>query len=83
MGIPLNDTTLYKLWWFVHDQIFLAQDYEDFEYMTRKLLEENQKCGLEINIKKTDYMCFGGEQQILILEEQRKEINFCKIYKYI
>jgi len=36
MGIPLENTTLYTLQ-FAEDQVVLAGDKEDFEYLTRKL----------------------------------------------
>jgi len=36
MGIPLETTTLYTLQ-FTDDQVILAGDKEDFEYMARKL----------------------------------------------
>lgn len=84
MGIPLNDYVLYTLC-FADDQIVLAQDYDDLEYMTRKLIEEYDKWGLEVNLQKTEYMCIGGEQQDLILEQQQQhqQIKQCKKYKYL
>ena len=82
MGILLNDSILYTLC-FADDQIILAQDYEDWEYMTRKLIEEYNKWGLEVNLKKTEYMCIGGEQQNIILEQQQQEIKHCQKYKYL
>ncbi|XP_030746803.1 uncharacterized protein LOC115875475 [Sitophilus oryzae] len=82
MEIPLNDSILYTLC-FGDDQIILAQDYEDLEYMTRKLIEEYHKWGLEVNLNKTEYMCIGGEQQNLILEQQQQEIKHCQKYKYL
>jgi hypothetical protein len=36
MGIPLENTTLYTLQ-FADDQVVLAVDKEDLEYITRKL----------------------------------------------
>jgi len=81
MGISLNDTTLYTLC-FADDQIVLAQDYEDLEYMTRKLIEEYNKWGLDVNLEKTRYMCIGGVQQDLILEDGQI-IKNCKDYKYL
>jgi len=36
MGIPLENTTMYRLQ-FADNQVVLAGDKEDFEYMTRKL----------------------------------------------
>ncbi|XP_030746802.1 uncharacterized protein LOC115875473 [Sitophilus oryzae] len=48
--------------------------------MTRKLIEEYNKWGLEVKLKKTEYMCIGGEQQNLILEQK---IKHCQKYKYL
>ncbi|XP_030764743.1 uncharacterized protein LOC115888980 [Sitophilus oryzae] len=82
MGIPLNDSILYTLC-FADDLIILAQDYEELVYMTRKIIEEYNKWGLEVNLKKTEYMCIGGEQQNIILEQQQQEIKHCQKYKYL
>jgi hypothetical protein len=60
MGIPLMDTTLYTLC-FADNHVVIGQDYGDLKYMTRKLIEEYRKWGLEVNIKKTEYMCIGGQ----------------------
>lgn len=83
MGIPLtDDSTLYTLC-FADDQIVLAQDYEDLQYMSKKLIEEYKHWGLEVNLSKTEYMCVGGTQQDLILEEQHQIIKHCNKYKYL
>lgn len=37
---------------FADDQILVAQDQEDLNYITRKLIEEYKKWDLEVNIKK-------------------------------
>ena len=34
------------------DQLLIAQDYEDLEYMTRKLIDEYELWGLKIMLKK-------------------------------
>ena len=34
------------------DQLIVAQDHDDIEYMVRKLREEYQKWGLTINVHK-------------------------------
>ncbi|XP_030746451.1 uncharacterized protein LOC115875188 [Sitophilus oryzae] len=82
MGIPLNDSILYTLC-FADDQIILTQDYEDLKYKTRKLTKEYSKWGLEVNLKRTEYMCIGCEQQNLILEQQQQKIKHCQKYKYL
>jgi len=52
MGIPLENTTLYTLQ-FADDQVVLAGDKLDVEYMRRKLKETYDKWGLDMNLNKT------------------------------
>ena len=49
--------------------------------MTHKFIEEYQKWGLDINIYEIEYMCVGGKQRNLTLEN-RQEIKCCAKYKY-
>ncbi|XP_030762136.1 uncharacterized protein LOC115886948 [Sitophilus oryzae] len=82
MGIPqINEDTLYTLF-FADDQIVLAQDHDDLEYMARKLIEEYKKWGLEINITKTECMIVGGPQEYIVLEDG-SVIKNCDKYKYL
>ncbi|XP_045480901.1 uncharacterized protein LOC123685289 [Harmonia axyridis] len=59
MGIPEAKNNLFTLR-FADDQIVIAQDNDDLEYMARILIEEYKKWGLEVNIEKTRYMNIGG-----------------------
>ena len=65
MGIPLENTTLYTPQ-FADTQVVLAGDKEDLEYMTCKLKETYEKWGLDMNLNKTKYLCFGETQQFEI-----------------
>ena len=56
MGIPIRYTYVYPLN-FADDQVLLAQDNDDMVYMARKLKEEYEKWGLNINLEKTKYVC--------------------------
>jgi hypothetical protein len=67
MGIPIGDNTIYMLH-FADDQLIIAQDLDDIEYLKRKLVEEYKKWRLEINLNKTHYMCVGQQQSDLLLE---------------
>ncbi|PSN54763.1 hypothetical protein C0J52_20223 [Blattella germanica] len=58
--------------------LLIAEDYEDIEYMTRKLVAEYEKWGLNINLKKTNYMAIGTVSKDLILEEGKGIINHCE-----
>jgi hypothetical protein len=51
MGLEIQDTEIYSML-FADDQLIIAQDYENLEYMTRKLIEEYEAWGLKLNVKK-------------------------------
>ena len=70
MGIPVGNDSIYTLL-FADDQVVISQDYEDMEYMLRKLLEEYEKWGLKVNLDKTFYMGCGNKMEDLILEDQK------------
>ena len=44
MGLEIQDMTLYSVL-FADDQLLIAQDYEDLEYMKRKLIDEYESWG--------------------------------------
>jgi hypothetical protein len=54
MGTHLENMTLYTVQ-FADDQVVLAGDKEDLEYMTRKLKENYEKWGPDMNLNKTKY----------------------------
>jgi hypothetical protein len=49
MGLEIQDMTVYSLL-FADDHLLIAQDYEDLEYMTRKLIDEYELWGLKLNV---------------------------------
>ena len=80
MGLEIQDKTIYSML-FADDQLLIAQDYEDLEYMTRKLIEEYDFGGLKLNIKKTKYNDIGGPPlwssgQSFWLQIQRSRVRF-------
>ena len=82
MGVPLDEIgTLFTLC-FADDQVVVAQDAEDAEYMARKLVVEYRKWGLEVSIRKTEKLTVGGDQQSIELEDGQK-IRGCEQYKYL
>ena len=82
MGIPVGNDSIYTLL-FADDQIVISQDYEDMEYMLRKLLEEYEKWGLKVNLGKTFYMGCGIKAEDLILEDQKGFIKGCDGFDYL
>jgi hypothetical protein len=63
MGIPIQNTHVYSIN-FADDQVLIAQDHDDMEFMARKLKEEYKKWGLTMNKKKT-YICIGKNKESL------------------
>ena len=76
---PAFKDTIYTLL-FADDQVLLTQEYEDMEFMVRKVLEEKEKWGLKINLEKTFYMGCGGETKDL-LKDQKVCIRGCEEFK--
>jgi len=81
MGIPLENITLCTHQ-FADDQVVLAGDKGDLEYVTRKLKETYEKWGLDMNLNKTKYLCIGESHSNLKLDKD-SEIQFCQEYKYL
>ena len=80
MGIPIQNTYVYSLN-FADDQVLLAQDHDDMEYMARKLKEGYEKRGLTMNLEKTKYVCLGEGKEIL-KSEGGEEIKPCTECNY-
>ena len=82
MGLEIQDTTVYSLL-FADDHLLIAQDYEDLEYMTRKLIDEYELWGLKLNVKKTKYMAIGDILRDLQLEDWKGIISHVNEYTYL
>lgn len=80
MGIQIHDKTLFTLF-FADDQVVVAADEMDSNYMMRKLVEEYKNWGLTINIKKTEYLVVGERGQDLNIESDI--IKNTKRFKYL
>jgi len=50
MWLEVQDTIIYSTL-IENDQLLIAQDYEDLEYMKRKLIDEYDLWGLKLNNK--------------------------------
>ena len=82
MGLEIQDTTVYSML-FADDQLRIAQDYEDLEYVTRKLIDEYELWGLKLNVKKIKYMAIGDTSRDLQLENGKGTINHVSEHVYL
>ena len=79
MGMEIQDTTVYSVL-FADDQFIIAQDYEDLEYVTRKLIDEYELLGLKLNVKKTKYMAIGDTSRDIQLEDGKGILSHVNEY---
>lgn len=80
MGLQIGDEKLFSLY-FADDQMVIAEDQDDLNYMIRKLQEEYEAAGLTINMEKSEYMIVGNEyHEDLVLDNTRriKGVTTCK-----
>lgn len=78
MGIEIYEFSLTEF--FAEDQVIVANCEERIDYMLRKLDEECEKWGLNMNMKKTGYLYTGEEEEDLNL--QLRKLRVYKEYKY-
>jgi Reverse transcriptase (RNA-dependent DNA polymerase) len=81
MGIDINDNNLSTLF-FADDQVVVANDEDDLDFMFRKLLDAYQKWGLNINTKKTEYLLVGNDEIDPELQINT-DIKKCSEFKYL
>ena len=77
MGLKIQDRTIYSML-FADDQLLIAQNYEELQYMTRKLIDEYELWGLKLNVKKTKYMSIRDIPRDLKLEDEKQDIKLCR-----
>ena len=80
MGIPINDKFLYTLL-FADDQVVVAMDEQDSNYMVRKLHEQYKNWGLEINYEKTEQLTIGRDGDDMVIGPNI--IRDCVRFKYL
>lgn len=80
MGIKIDTSYIYTLL-FADDQVVLASDADDANYMVRKLHEEYKKWGLEINFEKTEYLVVGSKGDDLYMD--KNIIRVCREFRYL
>jgi hypothetical protein len=82
MELKIQDTTIHSLS-FSDDQLLIAQDYKDLEYITRKLIDEYKLWGLKLSVKKTKYMAIGDTLRDLHLKDGKGIVTHLNEYIYL
>ncbi|XP_044745151.1 uncharacterized protein LOC123307015 [Coccinella septempunctata] len=77
-----DDCSNYRCISVTNDQVVVAQDKEDLEFMATRLFAEYEKWGLSVNKTKTKYLCIGQKADSLHLEDNI-EIGTCSEYTYL
>jgi hypothetical protein len=81
IGININGGYVYYTLLFADNQVIIGEDEDDINYMMRKLTEEYNNWGLEINFDKTQYMVAEGQGQDIITDYGT--IKTMSQYKYL
>jgi len=63
--------------------LLIAQNYEELQYTTRKLIDEYELWGLKLNVKRTKYMSIRDIPRNLQLEDGKGTINYVNKYTYL
>jgi Reverse transcriptase (RNA-dependent DNA polymerase) len=83
MGIPINDeTTLFTLS-FADDQVVIAQDSYDLEFMIKRLYDTYKYWGLQVSLKKTEYLAVNTDANFEVLINDDVEIKQVEKFKYL
>lgn len=80
MGTSIENSTLYTFL-FADDQVMVAGDEQNSNYMVRKLKEEYEKWDREMSFIKTERQTIGAPGYYLILEPE--VIRSCECFKYL
>lgn len=83
MGIQIDDERNLTNLLFADDQVVIAGDEEEADYMFRKLEEEYKRWGLTINYMKTEYMRVGEDSEMDMDLHINRTISNCGEYKYL
>ncbi|KAF2886445.1 hypothetical protein ILUMI_19728, partial [Ignelater luminosus] len=79
MTIMTDDSCLITLL-FVDDQVLIANDKNNADYMFRKVSTEYEKWGLKINMDKTEYLRIGDQEDPKL---EIRHIKETKEFKYL
>lgn len=82
MGVPIGEDTLFSLS-FADDQVILAQDAYDLEFMMRRLYNEYEKWGLQVSLSKTEYLVANSEANFQVLINDQTMIKQVDRFKYL
>lgn len=82
MGIPINNEQLFTLS-FADDQVVLAQDAYDLEFMIKRLYNEYKKWGLQVSLQKTEYLVANSEAKFEVMINDDVQVKQVDQFKYL
>lgn len=77
--LSIDDNNLYNLY-FACDQLVIAQEQDELNYMIRKLKENYQEAGLTMNTNKSGYLiiCKDDPDNLELEQENTNNVRTCK-----
>lgn len=81
MDIPINNEQLFIVS-FADDQVVLAQDAYDLEFMIKRLYNEYKKWGLQVSLQKTEYLVANSEVKFEVMINDVLQVKPMDQFKY-
>ena len=82
MGIPINERCLFSLN-FANDQAVVAQDSYDLEFILKRLYDAYSQWGLQVSLKKTEYLAVNTDANFEILIKDDTTVSQVNSFKYL
>lgn len=82
MGIPIGESYLLTLS-FADDQVILAEDSYDMEFVLKRLYTEYEKWGLQVSLEKTEYLVVNTDTKFEVLINEETQVKQVNRFKYL
>ena len=81
MGVPIEENKFLFSLNYADDQVIIAQDAEDLEFILKRLSKTYKEGGLTINFNKTEYLAVNTDQEIHININKMSQLSNFRILK--
>ena len=83
MGVPIEENKFLFSLNYADDQVIIAQDAEDLEFILKRLNKAYKEGGLTINFNKTEYIDINTDQEFHINIEKNVTTKQVQHFKYL
>jgi len=81
--VPIEEIKFQFSLIYADDQVIIAQDAEDFEFILKRLNKAYKEGGLTINFNKTEFIALNTDQGLHIHIEENVTVKQVQNFKYL